>query len=56
MKVISGVCHITSGVEVTESVDDRGDIWEKVVQLPFFVEGQITPLGRLADLFMAVEP
>lgn len=55
MTVISGVCHIGSGVEVTESVDERGDVWEKVSQLPFFIEGEMTPLGRLADLFMRQE-
>ena len=55
MTVISGVCHIGSGVEVTESVDERGDVWKKVSQLPFFIEGEMTPLGRLADLFMRQE-
>jgi len=50
--VIAGVTHIDSGVTVLEIQDERGDVWEKVSQIAWFIEGKLTPAGKLADFFM----
>jgi len=53
--IIAGFTNILGGTEILSIEDHRGDIWESTRQLPFVEEGKITPLGRLAELFMRSE-
>lgn len=53
--VLNQYVNIQGGTQVTVTEDKDGNIWESVKQLPFMENGHLTPLGRLADIFMREE-
>ena len=51
--IVDAYVNLHGGTEVTRYLDKDGEEWESVKQLPFFENGDWTPLGKLADFLMS---